>query len=385
MFCVFSLIFLIKNPIRTQPLAPSTGTVLESGGTESGAIRKIVWKGAINIWLGNVKNFMVGAGPETFAQAYYQYRPIEHNNTSEWELLYNKAHNEFLNQLATTGILGFGSYLVLLGFMALIFSKTMYDHRMTMNDNGMTIALFAGWLTILVTNFWGFSVVVIQLLLFLMPAFATVLNTQEKEKKAEVYKIIPIQILGVMIILSTSLWLLFSVAKYWYADFKYAAGSIAQKGYQATSDPQYLLSAYQEYYDAFKYNSAEPALASDLSLSAAYLSMAMRNQPAAAGQLASQSLSLSQLAINISPNHPNYYKNLTRGLILLSEIDSSYLQSAKQAMLAASVISPTDPRIPYYLGIILQALGATPEAKLYFQKSLDLKPDFADAKKQLEK
>lgn len=387
---VVSLLFVFQNPIRDMIFKPTVvvqpaGTALESGGTESGAIRKIVWKGAAKIWLGNVKNFMIGSGPETFAQVYYQYRPIEHNNTSEWELLYNKAHNEFLNQLSTTGLFGLVSYLILLGFMILIFTKTIYDHRMTMNDNGMTIALFAGWLTILVTNFWGFSVVVTQILLFLLPAFAVVLSTQEKEKKAEVYKIIPIQLLAVLIILSTSLWLLFSVAKYWYADIKYASGATAQKGYQATQDPQYLLTAYQEYYDAFKYNSSEPALASDLSLSAAYLAMAMRNQPAAAGQLASQSLSLSQLAINASPNHPNYYKNLTRGLILLSEIDPSYLQAAKQAMLAASAISPTDPRIPYYLGIILEAQGATPEAKLYFQKSLDLKPDFLDATNQLQK
>ncbi len=165
---------VVKNPIRDLIFKPTTvekviGPALEVGGTESGSIRKIVWKGAVNIWLGNVKNFMIGAGPETFAQAYYQYRPAEHNNTSEWELLYNKAHNEFLNQLATTGILGFGSYLILLFLMIKIFLRSIYDH-------GMTIALFAGWLTILVTNFWGFSVVVTQLLLFLMPAIAVSLN-----------------------------------------------------------------------------------------------------------------------------------------------------------------------------------------------------------------
>ena len=121
-FILLSLIF-ISNPIRdlsiksTQSSEPAVGTALETGGTESGSIRKIVWSGALKIWQASSKNFWLGTGPETFAMSYYQYRPMEHNNTSEWELLYNKAHNEYLNYLATTGILGLVSYLLLLVIM----------------------------------------------------------------------------------------------------------------------------------------------------------------------------------------------------------------------------------------------------------------------------
>lgn len=165
---VISLTLLIPNPIRdlvlkTNDQRPATnqGPALEVGGTESGAIRKIVWTGALRIWQANPKNFLIGTGPETFAQAYYQYRPIEHNQTSEWELLYNKAHNEFLNYLATTGLLGLGSYLLLLVVMFRSFRRS-------------SLALLAGWLTISVTNFWGFSVVIMQLFLFLLPAIAIV-------------------------------------------------------------------------------------------------------------------------------------------------------------------------------------------------------------------
>mgnify|MGYP001612444699 FL=1 len=408
--CTLGLTFLIKNPIRDLVFKPtvvekSVGPALESGGTESGSIRKIVWKGAVKIWLGNVKNFMIGSGPETFAQVYYQYRPIEHNQTSEWELLYNKAHNEFLNQLATTGILGFGSYLFLLGSMLFSFIYKFKHQTSNIKSNSkiknlnfeldlsfvnlnFVIALLAGWLTISVTNFWGFSVVVTQILLFLLPAMAITLYTEEvqrfKGSKAQ-SSLLPLHYLLLCASATLSLCALWLVTRYWYSDFKYANGNMAQKGYQETQDPQYLLLAYQEYYDAFQGNSSEPALASDLSLSAAYLALAMRNQATASSQLAAQSLSLSQIAIKTSPNHPNYYKNLTRSLILLSELDDSYLDTAKQAMQAAAIISPTDPRIPYYLGIILQAQGSTPEARLYFQKSLNLKPDFLDATNQLQK
>lgn len=371
---ISSLLLMFQNPIRDLVFKPTVvakivGTALETGGTESGAIRKIVWKGAVNIWLGNVKNFMIGAGPETFAQAYYQYRPAEHNNTSEWELLYNKAHNEFLNQLATTGILGFVAYILLLMIMLKTFGLK-------------NIALLAGWITISITNFWGFSVVVTQLLLFLLPAMSA--SLEQESVRAGEYKWDNLSILGIIISCSSTLLLFYFVCKYWLADVKYASGGGAHKAFQASNDPQYLLSEYQYYLEAYQKNPSEPAIASDFGLSAAYLATAMRAQSTASAQLASQSLSLSQIAINASPKHPNYYKNLTRGLILMSEMDSSYLDAAKQAMQAAALISPTDPRIPYYLGVITSAQGATSEAKLYFQKSLDLKPDFADAQRQLK-
>ena len=170
------LVILVPNPIRdlvlkTNDQQPKTnqGPALETGGTESGEIRKIVWTGALRIWQANPNNFLIGTGPETFAQAYYQYRPLEHNQTSEWELLYNKAHNEFLNYLATTGILGLGSYLILLFFMLKSFRRSQ-------------IALLAGWITISITNFWGFSVVIMQLLLFLLPAIATVIEDGEQSR-----------------------------------------------------------------------------------------------------------------------------------------------------------------------------------------------------------
>ena len=173
------LVLIVPNPLRdlvlkTKDQRPTAnqGTSLETGGTESGSIRKIVWTGATRIWTSSIKNLIIGTGPETFAMAYYQYRPIEHNQTSEWELLYNKAHNEFLNYLATTGLLGFTSYLILLISMAWVFIKNSPNTAY----RTLNIALLAGWLTISVTNFWGFSVVIMQLFLFLFPAIVITLE-----------------------------------------------------------------------------------------------------------------------------------------------------------------------------------------------------------------
>ena len=83
------------------------------------------------------------------------------------------------------------------------------------------------------------------------------------------------------------------------------------------------------------------------------------------------------------PRHPNYYKSQARALILLSSLDPRYLQIAADTLQKAIAISPTDPRIPYNLGIIYKYLNATPSSILYLQASLKLKPDFFDAQDQL--
>ncbi|MBI4099478.1 O-antigen ligase family protein, partial [Candidatus Microgenomates bacterium] len=58
--------------------------VTSSGISESGVIRKPVWIGAIKVWQ---RYPIFGSGVETFAYAYYQDRPVEHNLLSEWDFL----------------------------------------------------------------------------------------------------------------------------------------------------------------------------------------------------------------------------------------------------------------------------------------------------------
>jgi len=158
------LVLAIGNPFQSSSFPSpevNSAPALETGGTESGTIRKIVWKGAIEIW----KHYpLFGTGPETFAYAYYQFRPVEHNLVSEWDFIYNKAHNEYLNLAANTGSAGLLSYLILIFFSVVQISKSKQP------------ALLSGYASLLVTNFFGFSVVPTQLLLFLFPAIALTLN-----------------------------------------------------------------------------------------------------------------------------------------------------------------------------------------------------------------
>jgi len=154
---IFAFVFSYKPQTNNQNMNNISVPALELGGTESGTIRKYVWQGAFEVF----KHYpIIGTGPETFAYSFPMYKPVGHNLTSEWDFIYNKAHNEFLNYLANTGILGFLSYILVIvySFIMLIKSKR-FD-------------LMSAYVGILVTNFFGFSVVTISLLFFMLPAIS---------------------------------------------------------------------------------------------------------------------------------------------------------------------------------------------------------------------
>ncbi len=193
------------------------------------------------------------------------------------------------------------------------------------------------------------------------------------------------QKIGIFLVLSAMSWALWAVGRYFVADTRYAAG---QKNYQyfaKTQDLQYLVSNFQSLQSAVKANPSEPAILSEYAVSAAYLSVALAvKDSSTAAQLAQTAAFAANRSISQNPRHPNYYKSAARAYILLSEVDPRYLQLAADTLQKAVLISPTDPRLPYNLGIIYKFLFATDSARLQFQKAVQLKPDFPDPAIQLQ-
>ena len=169
--------------------AAETAPAISGGDTVQ--IRKIVWRGALNLWKSSPKNMLIGTGPETFAYNFLSFRPAELNQTSEWEFLYNKSHNEYLDILCNTGILGLGSYLFLVGSFlgwgirklkaqnsklktttqsSKPFPLILNTKYLILNTRYLLPALLSGYIGLLITNFFGFSVVPTALLFWLYPA-----------------------------------------------------------------------------------------------------------------------------------------------------------------------------------------------------------------------
>jgi tetratricopeptide (TPR) repeat protein len=356
----------------------SNGPQLEVGGTESGKIRQIVWQGAWEIF----RHYPVfGTGVETFAYSYYNFRPVSHNSVSEWDFLYNKAHNEYLNYLSTTGAVGLGAYLLFIiwfvvwGFSAL---KKSFSPSEKLNTNYLILATFSGWLSILVSNFFGFSVVLISLYFYLIPAFVFVLG---QPPTASHQSSLPLtlgrKILSLVLLLAT-FYLLLTTVNLWRADFFYSLGQKYAK------QSQYVF-AYQNLNKAINLHPKEPVFLNELSSVTANLALLAASQKEAttAGELVKMAISASDVALKISPANLNLWKNRVRVFYLLSSLDPQFSQEAINALEKAISLAPTDPKLVYNLGLLLARNGQNQEALEKVQKAIELKPDYEEVRNTL--
>ena len=374
---------------------PSLPKIKSNGITDSAEIRLLVWRGAINAW----KAYPIfGTGVETFAFAYYRYRPLEHNMTSEWDYLYNKAHNEYLNYLTTTGLVGLGTYLAIIFIFLFLVLKYIYPYKGPNNksapinpaqqdqlgDNHQRLlfiaALLSGYISILITNFFGFSVVIINLYFFLIPAFFFMItgllaNIADKKTYTSVSSF---RWALIIIIASIAVFMSYRLYLYWYADTAYALGNNLDK-----------VSSYQQAYsyldNAVKTEPDEPVYKDELAVNLATLAQAffLQNDASTGAQIAEKAILLDNQVIENHPNNIIFWKNRLRILYSLGTSDrqneEKYLKEALRVLIKARELAPTDPKISYNLGLLLGQTGDLQEGIKILERTTELKPDYRDA------
>jgi len=366
----FVIIFLvIGSPFQVsgiQSQVSPSGPALEvGGGTESGEIRKIVWKGAIDIWRHNI---LLGTGPETFAFAYYMHRPVEHNLVSEWDFIYNKAHNEYLNIMANTGTLGLASYLAVVIFSIVQISKII-------PGSGLAIALIAGYISILITNFFGFSVVPVALEFFLFPAMAVALGKEKPMVKNKTGKLNNWQIILITTTLLAICYTLYAVSRYWYADVLY---NKAKQNYSAGQYPE-ALSFLQQ---AVKLSPKEALYRNELSQTSASLAVAFFDlkKEGESQKFTDFAVAQSDKAVLLSPANINILRNRANLFYKLSKVSPEYLKNAVETLLTASAKAPTEAKIFYNLSLMYLRVGQVNTALGVFEKTILLKPNYKEAR-----
>lgn len=371
-----------RQPITDNK--PTGGSVIEIGITESGTIRKIVWDGALDIF----RHYpLTGSGVETFAFSYYQFRPAAHNMTSEWDFLYNKAHNEYLNFAATTGIFGLGSHLLIIIVFVLWSIKSFFRKiEIDAVEKILLAGMLTGWLTILITNFFGFSVVIIQLLFFLIPALSFVFagnlkpliisssQTGKSEKTDATGRINTSQTVSILVVFCFLFYVLFSLLKLWYADTLFA------KGYHFSRSGDYIAS-YQNLKKAIILNGTEPLYYDEMVIPIAQMALSLEEekQSSVASELIDEAIAASNLAVSISPNNVNFLKTRTRLFFALSNLDNKYTGEALNSLEKAKALSPTDPKITYNLALIYDKFGRKADSYRELDLTTKLKPDYRDA------
>ncbi len=369
-----------NNPTTTEG-SFSANPNIELGGTESSKIRLIVWQGALDIFKNNP---LFGTGVETYAYAYYKVKPVAHNLTSEWDYLYNKAHNEYLNYLATTGIFGLGTYLLIIGlFLFIAFKKTLstsYD-----NQNLVLYAgIIGGFIAILVSNFFGFSVVIVNLYFFFLPLFFFDLEKNKKlkqfltlpaSKKGDYsFSNTPIKTIAVIILALAAIYYELYLLNFWNADKKYALG------YNLNKAGEYV-QAYTPLNEAVQMLPNEDLYKDELSINMATLAILLSEQGEAtqAAQFANQAKALSDEVVSKHPNNVVFLKTRARVAFALAQLDPQYISLATQTLHDAQKLAPTDAKLSYNLALFYNQVNDYDNTVKYLDEATKLKPNYLDA------
>ncbi len=137
---------------------------------------------------------------------------------------------------------------------------------------------------------------------------------------------------------------------------------------------------------AVNFNSGEPTFHEELAFNQAVLAAAFfaKDSTESANLLAKQAVANSDLTINTSPKALPFWKGRIRVFYTLSLLDKKYLNQALAAVQKAVELAPTDAKMHYNLGLILAKTGQKEAAKKAFIETLQLKPDYSDAKLALE-
>jgi len=350
----------------------------EVGGTPSEEIRKIVWQGAIKIWQ---RYPIFGSGVETFAYSYYLDRPVAHNLVSEWDFLYNKAHNEVLNLLANSGLVGLLSYLSMILMVFYLGIKNLLSQK----GHDETLALLAGILAMFVSNFFGFSTVMSNLLLF---GFFAIISLQIDPPKNE--KLVQTKNNDKSIHLNTKDYIMCSIVLLitlvflnktrliWQADYLFTKGQNAFE----SGNPQIGLTYIQK---AIQASPKEALFYDKLAEDYAELSIKFANddQSTASAQLAQKAIESNQYALQLNPVHLNFYKTQARIYIRLGQLDDRLYAYAEQALRKAILLAPTDAKLYYNLALIIEVNGTDDEALTNMEYAVAIKENYLQARNEL--
>ena len=270
----------------------------------------------------------------------------------------DKAHNEYLNYLATTGLVGFIPYILLI--LAVLFLLLKNSTRNSTLDF-RNLAILSSYISILITNGFGFSVVIVSVFFFLIPTLTIDTSSDDSiSNHKKLKKIIPVLIILFLILIKN---LFYS----YLADIYFAK-------YESNNSRQEYQLAYQNILTTVSFRPNEPNYLISLSIAAAKMAILTKDQT-----YIDQSIKSSAKAIEISPANINYLKQQAQAYYYLATIDSKYLINTIESMLQANKLAPTDAKILYSTGQFLESAQLLDDAIYYYQQAVELKPNYDHA------
>ena len=345
-----------------------TATALESGNFDSstGQIRLLVWEGSLKTAL----DFsMFGSGPETFPYSFLNNRPAVLNRTSEWNFLYNKAHNEVLQVAVTIGIMGLIVWLFLYFklFQIAWQQKIIAFRPKELSSSGMVPAsLLAGIVGVFAAQLLGFSVVVTALYFWLAAAIILAPATSFNYLPISLSWRPILSIAGTLLTLA----LILSLGSYYFAEFIATQASSVIRTNPWQAEQQLRL--------ATKLNPFEPTYQQQSALANAYLAQ-LSTATELADHYATQADQLAQQAYQLNPHHILNLKGLATVYQQLGNVDQKYLEPAIALAQEVVGLDPTDANAQQTLAQLYLQNNQNQPSLDRFNTVIELRPQSANS------
>ncbi len=166
----------------------------------------------------------------------------------------------------------------------------------------------------------------------------------------------------------------------WQADQSYALG----KNYDSV---QQYVAAYPLLIASVTTNPSEPTFRDELAYNQTVIAAALFAQKSATSSalaLAVEAVANSDQVVGDSPNSLPFWKSRVKTFYQLGTIDAKYNLVGLEAIKKAADLAPTDAKVWYTYGLLLERNGQKDEAKKIFLKTLQLKPDYTEVKDALK-
>jgi tetratricopeptide (TPR) repeat protein len=269
-----------------------------------------------------------------------------------------------------------------------------YDRKKSIfhDNNLLNIVLSLAYLSILITNFFGFSVTTVNVLFYLIPVILIVLNS--KVLKLELFEAPKINsfIQSVLILVLIISYVLFirGIYNYWQADIAYSKGKtfIASQNYD--QGLKYLEEALNKKYEHVYHDEISAAL-SHYSLLVGYED---EDSKEATDEIIKLSEGYNAASLRASPQNVLYWKTKGRNEYFYYYATESvkFLEQGIKTLSNAEKIAPTDPKVLHSKALIYSLLAAEfvdKDGKKFsdykkkslesLEKAIELKKNYRDA------
>lgn len=268
------------------------------------------------------------------------------------------------------GIVGFTSYLLLIGSFLLLFIQQLKS------TNLILAGLVAGFVSMLITNFFGFSTVPVAILFFLFPAIAYSIDKEPDAKtRFNLFQAKKSQKLSISIIILITILLQTLIARYWYADFIYNKAKVLNVKKEYEQAMIYITSAINiSPNEALYYKEASDS-ATEIAIDHADKTM-----DSLAIKWINKAIDYTDKAIFLSPRNLIILKNKFKVYLNLSYINPDYMLDATKALEDVALLAPTDAKNYYNLGLIYSRRNKADLALATMQKAVNLKRNYKEAR-----